>query len=74
MILNFSSFAKTEISKTSNFLFHGENQGRIEERSSIVINSIKKKFEAINYIYLSSDEASFVTGSTIHVNGGMGMF
>ena len=25
-------------------------------------------------IYLSSDEASFVTGSTIHVNGGMGMF
>ena len=55
MILNFSSFAKTEISKTSNFLFHGENHGRIEECSSIVINSIKK-FEAINYIYLSSDE------------------
>ena len=25
-------------------------------------------------IYLSSDKASFVTGSTIHVNGGMGMF
>ena len=25
-------------------------------------------------IYLSSDEASFVTGSTLHVNGGMGMF
>ena len=25
-------------------------------------------------IYLSSDEASFVTGSTIHVNGGMSMF
>ena len=25
-------------------------------------------------IYLSSDEASFITGSTIHVNGGMGMF
>ena len=56
MILNFSSFAKTEISKTSNFLFHGENQGRIEECSLIVINSIKKKFEAVNYIYLSSDE------------------
>ncbi len=25
-------------------------------------------------IYLSSDEASFITGSTIHINGGMGMF
>ena len=25
-------------------------------------------------IYLSSDEASFVTGSTLHVNGGMAMF
>ena len=25
-------------------------------------------------IYLSSEEASFVTGSTLHVNGGMGMF
>ena len=25
-------------------------------------------------LYLSSDEASFVTGSTMHVNGGMGMF
>ena len=25
-------------------------------------------------IYLSSDEASFVTGTTLHVNGGMGMF
>jgi len=25
-------------------------------------------------IYLSSDEASFITGSTLHVNGGMGMF
>ena len=25
-------------------------------------------------LYLSSDEASFITGSTLHVNGGMGMF
>ena len=25
-------------------------------------------------VYLSSEEASFVTGSTFHVNGGMGMF
>ena len=25
-------------------------------------------------VYLSSDEASFITGSTLHVNGGMGMF
>ena len=25
-------------------------------------------------IYLSSDEASFVTGSTLHVNGGMAMY
>ena len=25
-------------------------------------------------IYLSSNEASFITGSTLHVNGGMGMF
>ncbi len=25
-------------------------------------------------IYLSSDEASYITGSTLHVNGGMGMF
>ena len=50
------SCSSSEISKTSNFLFHGENHGRIEECSSIVINSIKKKFEAINYIYLSTDE------------------
>ena len=25
-------------------------------------------------IYLASDEASFVTGTTLHINGGMGMF
>ncbi len=25
-------------------------------------------------VYLASDEASFITGSTLHVNGGMGMF
>ena len=25
-------------------------------------------------VYLSSDEAGFITGSTLHVNGGMGMF
>ena len=47
-------------------------------------NQILKKIPASRFglpsdvasacIYLSSDEASFVTGSTIHVNGGMGMF
>ena len=74
MILNFSSFVKTNIAKTSSFLIYGENQGRIEECSTIIINSMKKKFGAINQIYLSSDEASFITGSTLHVNGGMGMF
>ena len=56
MILNFSSFAKTNIAKTSSFLIYGENQGRIEECSTIIINSMKKKFGAINQIYLSSDE------------------
>ena len=25
-------------------------------------------------VYLASDEASFVTGTTLHINGGMGMF
>ena len=56
MILNFSSFVKTNIAKTSSFLIYGENQGRIEECSTIIINSMKKKFGAINQIYLSSDE------------------
>ena len=47
-------------------------------------NQILKKIPASRFglpsdvasacIYLSSDEASFITGSTIHVNGGMGMF
>ena len=56
MILNFSSFVKADIKKTSNFLLYGENQGRIEECSAEVINSMKKTFGAINQIYLSSDE------------------
>ena len=25
-------------------------------------------------LYLSSDEASFITGTTLHINGGMSMF
>ena len=50
MILNFSSFVKTNIAKTSSFLIYGENQGRIEECSTIIINSMKKKFGAINQI------------------------
>jgi len=47
-------------------------------------NQILKKIPASRFglpsdiasacIYLSSDEASFITGTTIHVNGGMGMF
>ncbi len=47
-------------------------------------NKILKKIPASRFglpsdvasacIYLSSDEASFITGSTLHVNGGMGMF
>ena len=24
-------------------------------------------------VYLASDEASFITGTTLHINGGMGM-
>ena len=53
MILNFSSFAKTNIAKTSNFLIYGENHGRIEECSTIIINSIKKNLElSTKYIYL----------------------
>ena len=56
MILNFSSFAKTNIAKTSSFLIYGENQGRIEECSTIIINYMKKTFGAINQIHLSSDE------------------
>ena len=56
MILNFSSFAKTNIAKTSSFLIYGENQGRIEECSTIIINYMKKTFGAINQIHFSSDE------------------
>lgn len=56
MILSFSSVEKTDLSKSSNFLFYGENQGRIEECTSITIESIKKDHGNVNFIYLSSDE------------------
>ena len=56
MILSFSSLEKSDLSKSSNFLFYGENQGRIEECTSITIESIKKDHGNVNFIYLSSDE------------------
>ena len=56
MILSFSSLEKSDLSKSSNFLFYGENQGRIEECTSTVIESIKKDHGNVDFIYLSSDE------------------
>jgi len=56
MILNYSSFKKSDISQNSNFLFYGENEGRIEECSETTINAIKKKFGTLCFSYFSSDD------------------
>ena len=56
MILNYSSFEKTNFSNNSCFLFYGENQGRIEECSDFVIKSLKKEFGKISLIYFSNDD------------------
>ena len=42
---------------------------------NIPVNRLGKTEDISNgCIYLASDEASFVTGTTLHINGGMGMF
>ncbi len=51
----------------------------VEQQNQILRNIPASRFGlpsdvASACIYLSSDEASFITGSTLHVNGGMGMF
>ena len=56
MILNYSLFEQSDISKNSNFLFYGENQGRVEECSALTIKSVKNKFEKVSLIYFSTDD------------------
>ena len=56
MIVNYSSFEKSNFSNNSCFLFYGENQGRIEECSDLVIKSLKKEFGNISLIYFSNDD------------------
>ncbi len=50
-----------------------------EQKSKIIINiPVNRLGEAEDIsngcIYLASDEASFITGTTLHINGGMSMF
>ena len=50
-----------------------------EQKNKIIVNiPVNRLGEAEDIsngcIYLASDEAGFVTGATLHINGGMGMF
>ena len=51
-----------------------------QDQQDIILGKIpvsrlgKPKDVAAGCVYLASDEAGFVTGSTLHINGGMGMF
>ncbi len=50
-----------------------------EQKKKIIVNIPVNRLGEVEDIsngcvYLASDEASFVTGTTLHINGGMGMF
>ena len=51
-----------------------------EEQQKSILNKIpasrfgEPKDIASACVYLSSEEAGFITGSTLHINGGMAMF
>ena len=50
-----------------------------EQKNKIIVNiPVNRLGEAEDIsngcIYLASDEAGFITGTTLHINGGMGMF
>ena len=49
-----------------------------EQKSRIIVNIPVNRLGEVEdiangCIYLASDEASFITGSTLHINGGMVM-
>ena len=50
-----------------------------EQKNKIIVNIPVNRLGEVEDIsngcvYLASDEASFITGTTLHINGGMGMF
>ena len=55
-----------------------ERKKYIEQKGKIIVNIPANRLGNVEdisngCIYLASDEASFITGTTLHINGGMSM-